>query len=145
MFCKALLEDGKARVYTVAPEATLGEAAGMLTSHRIGALMVVGAAGNLIGIFSERDLTRAVAKHGGDAPGLWVAQFMTTVIATCTPDDDLQHVMHLMDQRHIRHVPVVEDDRPIGMVSIRDVIGRLLEETASERDMIRDYVSSASC
>lgn len=145
MFCKALLADGKARVYTVAPEATLGEAAARMTSRRIGALMVLAPSGQLAGIFSERDLTRALAKHGAAAAGMTVAQFMTRTIATCAPEDDLQHVMQLMNRRHIRHVPVIEDGRPVGMVSIRDVIYRLLEETASERDTIRDYVASATC
>lgn len=145
MFCKALLDDRKDRVFSIASGASLAQAADLLTHHQIGALLVVSESGSLIGIFTERDLTRAVARHAQDAPNLTIDQFMTRDIATCSPNDDLQRVMRLMDQRRIRHVPVVQDGRPVGMVSIRDVIDRLLDETATERDSLRDYVSGTAC
>jgi len=144
MFCKTLLDDRK-RVFTVASGATLAQAADLMTHHKIGALMVLSESGGLNGIFTERDLTRAVAGHAQEAPAFPVERFMTRDVVTCAPDDDLQYVMRLMDQRRIRHVPVVQDGLPVGMVSIRDVVDRLLEETATERDTLRDYVSGSVC
>ncbi len=145
MYCKTILGQRGGRIFTIAPGATLAEAARLMSEHRIGALLVLQGDGHLIGILSERDLTRALSRHREAAATLRVSDFMTADVATCSLDDHLDDVMELMNRRHVRHLPVVEDGRPVGMVSIRDVVERLLEETATERDMIREYVAAAAC
>lgn len=145
MYCKSILGERGRRVYSVGRGATIADAAAVMSERRIGAVMVLDAAGRLVGILSERDVSHAVARHRDQAPAMTVAQFMSTDIAVCTPEANLSDVMQLMKERHVRHVPVVADGRPVAMISVRDVIQKLLEETAEERDQIREYVAMAAC
>lgn len=143
MYCKSILGRRGGQIFVIDAAASIADAAQSLTQKGIGALMVVDKAGALIGILSERDVARAVAQHGSEAVAMPVANFMARDLAVCGLDDRVNDLMAQMNQRRIRHLPVVADGRPIGMVSIRDVVEALLEETAEERDKIRDYVATA--
>lgn len=116
-----------------------------MSERRIGAVLVMDGDGTLAGILSERDITRAMARHRGGAAELPVQRFMTVEVCTCGPDENLDDVMSRMNERHVRHLPVVVDGRPVGMISVRDVIEALLLATAEERDQIREYVAAAAC
>ena len=107
---------------TVRDETTVREAIRILLARDIGALMVVGADGKLVGIFSERDLLTKVAGTHPDYHQLPVCQFMTPKPETVGPGDALAFALHRMDVGGYRHMPVVQDGLPVGMVSVRDML-----------------------
>jgi CBS domain-containing protein len=107
---------------TVRTSATVGEAVGVMLKRDLGAVLVVDEAGRLRGIFSERDLLKKVAGLHEDYAGLPVTQFMTADPETITPADTLNFALHKMDVGGYRHLPVVEGDRPVGVISVRDML-----------------------
>ena len=107
---------------TITAHRTLREAIHLMLEHNIGALMVVDDAGKLLGIFSERDLLKKVAGLHVDYGGLPVGQFMTPKPETVVLTDTLNFVLHKMDGGGYRHVPVVEDGKPVNVISVRDML-----------------------
>jgi CBS domain-containing protein len=106
----------------------LAAAAKLLTNHRIGALVVLGVDGRLAGILSERDIVRAMAESGSTtALQLPVAQVMTRNVSTCDVNDSISSVMDRMTKGRFRHMPVLDNDRLAGMISIGDVLKRHIE------------------
>ena len=106
----------------------LTAAAKLLTRHRIGALVVLGVDGRLAGILSERDIVRAMAESGSStALQLPVAQVMTRNVSTCDMNDSISSVMDRMTKGRFRHMPVLDNDRLAGMISIGDVLKRHIE------------------
>jgi CBS domain-containing protein len=107
---------------TIRPTATIREAMETMLAHNLGSLLVVGAAGQLLGIFSERDLLSKVAGLHHPFAELPVAQFMTCDPETVTSDDTLAFALHKMDIGGYRHLPVIKDGRPSGVISVRDML-----------------------
>lgn len=140
MIVAELLKAKGTQVVTTGPEKTIATTARLLTSKKIGAVVVKDARGRIIGIISERDIVRGVAKDGEKALEMKVADLMTSDLVSCKQEDDLMEVMALMTNRRVRHLPVVEDDKLKGILSIRDVIKIRLEESQTEVDVLRDYV-----
>ena len=136
---------GKGRdVVAITSQATLCDAAKLLTEKKIGALVVKDGGGVLIGIISERDLVRAIAKDGAAAFTQQVGEHMTPKPETCTEADTVESVMEVMTRGRFRHVPVLDDQmRLCGMVSIGDVVKTRIAETVSEAAALRDYISAA--
>jgi CBS domain-containing protein len=130
-------------VKTIRPSASLEDALQRLRAERIGALVVSGNGTDLLGILSDRDVLYAIADHGTDVPGESVGSVMTAKVYTCSRDDRVSAIMALMTDRRIRHVPVVEDGRLCGMVSIGDVVKQRLDEIEGEAAALREYVTSA--
>jgi CBS domain-containing protein len=128
------------RVITIKPEATVAATSQLLAKHRIGAVLVTNAADAIIGIISERDIVRGLAQHGGAVAGLAIADLMTREVRTCTMSDTIADIMGVMTAHRFRHLPVVEDGRLIGIVSIGDVVKYRLDETKLEVESLRDYV-----
>ena len=127
------------KVITVSPSATVRDLLGLLAEHNVGALVVSGDGAAVDGIVSERDVVRRL--HGNtDLLGATVDSIMTTDVHTCTPDDQLDDLMSLMTQRRIRHVPVCEQDRLVGIVSIGDVVKHKIDALQFERDQLDSYV-----
>lgn len=110
------------RPVTVAPAATIAEAMRVMLQRNLGALLVVGADGTLLGIFSERDLLTKVAGLHDAYAELPVSQFMTPKPETVTAEDTLAFALHKMDIGGYRHLPIVKDGRPTGVVSVRDMV-----------------------
>jgi CBS domain-containing protein len=94
--------------------------ASRLQDNRIGAMVVVDGEGNLEGIASERDLVRAITQFGVKFPKLLIGEIMTRKVITCTPDDNILETMKVMNAHHIRHIPVMNGNKPLTMVSIRE-------------------------
>ena len=115
-------------------------AAVIIFTLNIGAMVVVGADG-LAGIVSERDVVRELHKRGGGLLGQPVSEIMTTVLATCTPRDTVDHLVVLMTQNRVRHVPVLDDGRLAGIVSIGDVVKTRMEELETEQQHLQDYIT----
>src|SRR2546430_2431146 len=126
-------------VVTIDPRSTLKDLATLLTSRRIGAV-VVRVDEQIAGIVSERDLVQAVARAGESALAETVEKVMVREVVTCGPDHTVDALMATMTEKRIRHVPVVDRGRMIGIVSIGDVVKRRVEEIEAEASLLRDYV-----
>lgn len=110
------------------PDTALKKAIDLLSKRNIGALPVCDESKKVVGILSERDIVRWLANHSSDIDGVKVAALMTSDVVTCSPGDDLRDVMRVMNDRSIRHMPVVESDRLTAMVSSRDILQWRLED-----------------
>lgn len=139
----AILERKGKDVVTVSPDAMLLAAANTLSEHNIGALVVSADGKAVDGIISERDLVRELARLGTGAVKRTVADVMTRDITTCTPDETLDDLMSTMTQRRIRHVPILEDDALVGIVSIGDVVKTRLDMLEVEKESLEQYVTGS--
>ena len=127
------------KVVTISAEQTIREALGVLAQHNIGALVVVDAGQRPIGILSERDVVRAAVKNEA-VFSLLVSQLMTRELVLGVPGDDLGAVGQTMVQRHIRHLPVVDGGKLVGMVSIGDVVKAQRDHYQGEVDTLQTIV-----
>jgi CBS domain-containing protein len=143
MTVKAILSKKGSAVVTIAPAASLADAAKLLSSHRIGAVIVTDPEARVIGVLSERDIVRALADRGAAALDVRVEQAMTRRVVTTVESDTVGEVMERMTAGKFRHIPVVEDDRLVGVVSIGDVVKYRLEEVERETNAMRDYILTA--
>jgi len=120
------------RIATVRVQETVETAAKLLKAENIGALVVKDVCrteGNtVVGMFSERDIARALLEHGPKVMQMPVSSLMSRTLITCSPQDSEQHVLSLMNQHHIRHIPVLDGFTLVGLVSVRDFIGIRLSE-----------------
>jgi CBS domain-containing protein len=128
------------RIITIRLETTVQEAAEILQQEHIGALMIM-RDGALIGIMSERDIVRAIPKYGADFLSLTVEQLMTRSVVTCGPDARVHQIMQKMTEGHFRHMPVLEDGKLIGMISIGDVVKTRLDELETEGAHMRNFIA----
>lgn len=137
-----LAEKGNA-VHRVEPETSVLSAAHDLKRFGVGALVVCGAAGKIHGILTERDVVYAVAASAGDVRGVKVADAMTRRVVTCAPDDDVADVMARMTACRTRHVPVMQGDTLVGIISIGDAVKSRLESMRLDTAILRDaYIAS---
>jgi CBS domain-containing protein len=143
MTVKTILSTKGSEVITIAPHATLAEAIAVLAKHRIGALVVLGADQRVIGILSERDIVRALAERGDNAMKEPLAQTMTRVVVSCCEADTVSDLMERMTHGRFRHIPVLEQERLVGIISIGDVVKYRLTELEFEKDAMRDYIQTA--
>lgn len=130
-------------VATARPGETLGEVVQRLTARGIGAVVVVGEDRKVLGVLSERDVVRRLAAAGPPALDLAAHAVMTREVVTCDRSTDVDELMRTMTEGRFRHVPVVEDGRLVGIVSVGDVVKARLEELAGERDQLREYVTGS--
>lgn len=146
MIVKMILK-GKSRgqgVVTVSPSASISEAATSLATNKIGALVVVGDDGAIVGMLSERDIVRGVSLQGEVCLKHLVRDLMTASVLTCHEEDTLDSLAQTMTEKRIRHLPVVGgDNKLVGMVTIGDVVKTRLEEASMEVDNLRHYVVAA--
>lgn len=131
------------RVVTTTPDRTLHEVAQVMSSHSIGAIIVCGAKGEIVGILSERDIMRSVANQGVRALDERVSSHMTKNVSTSTPDTTVIMVMQKMTAGRFRHMPIVSDGELVGIVSIGDLIKHRLSELEGEQQALKEYIASA--
>ena len=143
MTVKAILSVKGSNIITIEPTATVEAAINFLAKHKIGAVVVLGAESRVIGILSERDIVRVLAERGAAALAEPLAQAMTRKVSTCTEADTVSALMEQMTAGKFRHVPVVEQDRLVGIVSIGDVVKHRLTEMERESEALHDYIQSA--
>jgi CBS domain-containing protein len=141
MNVSAILRQKGRAVTTANPTATLLEVANRLAAKRIGAIVVVGARGEVCGIISERDIIRALAASGPECLSRPVADTMTKQVVTCQETDTLDELMAMMTARRFRHLPVVTDGALVGIVSIGDVVKHHVAEVEMEATAMRDYIA----
>jgi CBS domain-containing protein len=141
MFVSDILKTKGHAVVTVAPDTSVADAVATLAEKRIGCIVVTTDGGALAGILSERDVVRVLAEQGGDVLDEPVSALMTAKVVTCSPAESVAEVMGMMTSGRFRHVPVIEDGRLAGMVSIGDVVKLRLEETEEEVRQLSAYVA----
>jgi CBS domain-containing protein len=133
MSLKTILTTKGTEVVSIDFTTDLAAAAKLLTKHRIGALVVLGVDGRLAGVLSERDIVRTIAESGSAVLQLPVAQVMTRNVSTCDVNDSINSVIDRMTKGKFRHMPVLDNDRLAGMISIGDVLKWYIET-------IRDHI-----
>jgi CBS domain-containing protein len=143
MTVSTILADKGREVVTIEPSASLADAARLLAEKRIGAALVLGADQRIAGILSERDIVRALAAHGAAALDASISQTMTRKVETCTIRETVTNIMERMTIGKFRHMPVVEQGRVVGVVSIGDIVKHRVEEMERESAAMRDYIVSA--
>jgi|SRR5215471_16034603 len=142
MLVSHILREKGRDVLAIRPDATLFEAARILSKNRIGALVVQDDDGGLNGIISEREIVRAIAEEG--APGLatTVGERMVSDVATCEENDTIAEIMEMMTRCRFRHLPVVENGRVAGIISIGDVVKIRMAETLREAQALKEYIAT---
>jgi len=126
-------------VVTITPDAGVRELIAKLAEHNIGALIVSSDGETVAGIVSERDVVRHL-HHDGTVINNTVGAIMTEVVETCAPGSTLDELMEVMTRRRIRHVPVVDDGKLVGIISIGDVVKHKMSQLEFERDQLDSYV-----
>lgn len=139
---RILIEKGNS-VVTISPAHTLDAAIHLLAEKSIGALVVTEADGHVAGILSERDIMRVLSKLGAAALDEPVSAHMTRKVTTCGRSTTVEEVMQTMTAGRFRHVPVCEDGRLVGMISIGDVVKRRIATVEAEHQALRDYITTA--
>lgn len=142
MQVKHILREKGREVVSISVDATLSEAARLLARKRIGALVVRDCNGSLAGILSERDIVRALAEASVNALAHSVSAHMTRAFETCCESDSVEDLMEIMTHRRFRHLPVVEDEKLCGIVSIGDVVKSRVAETVREAETLREYIAA---
>jgi CBS domain-containing protein len=135
-----ILHHKGASVWTISPQATVFEAIQRLAQKNIGAQPVV-EGDRLIGIFSERDYTRKVALEGKTSHTTKVREIITTDVATISPHETVEDAMRLMTDKRIRHLPVMDEGRMIGLVSIGDMVNCIISAQSAAMDQMEAYLS----
>ncbi len=142
MLVSNLLEGKGTAVVTVTKEATVGDVVADLAHHRVGALVVSPDGSHIQGIVSERDIVKRLSVLHTELLDEPVSSIMSTEVRVCSPGDDVESIMNLMTTQRIRHVPVVESGRLVGIVSIGDVVKSRIEELEKDRNELMEYISA---
>ena len=130
-------------VFTAPPTETVGAVAAMLFARRVGALVVVEGEREVVGIVSERDIVRVVAEEGGAGLTRAIADCMTRNVVFAEPRETVDALLERMTDSRFRHLPVCEDGRLVGIVSIGDLVKSKIAETVAEAEGLRAYIHAA--
>ena len=139
-FVKEILQDKGTEVVTVAATQKVAEALKRMAEANIGAVVVTGEGGEMAGIFTERDYARKVIGKGPDPLGIPVSEYMTAVVVTVDPDRRVDDCMALMTDKRCRHLPVLEDGKLSGLISIGDLVKASLEEKECLIKQLTEYI-----
>jgi CBS domain-containing protein len=137
----AILRQKGRAVTTAGPQATLLDISNKLAAKRIGAIVIVGAGGEVSGIVSERDIIRMIGSRGPECLTRPVSESMTRQVITCHEADTLDELMRQMTEGRFRHLPVVTDGALVGIISIGDVVKHHVAEVEMEASAMRDYIT----
>jgi CBS domain-containing protein len=143
MKLSAILKFKGGSILSVTPATLISDVIALLAEKRIGAVVVIDTDGKLVGILSERDIVRVLAAKAGAIFEMTADQLMTRSPKVTTPDTTVAVAMEMMTDGRFRHLPVVEGDRLVGLVSIGDVVKARLSQQEMEVDSLRAYVSGA--
>lgn len=135
------LKQSNRSIYAVTPTSTVREALEEMAKHNIGALLVLDGS-NLAGIFSERDYARKVALKGKSSSDALINEVMTHKVITINTKHTIDQCMQIMTDNHIRHLPIVNDQRVMGLISIGDVVREMISYQKSMIEQLQSYISS---
>ncbi|MEL6962745.1 MAG: CBS domain-containing protein [Pseudomonadota bacterium] len=144
MFVRQILRSKGEAIVSIQPTARIADITALMSQKRIGAVVVLDARGQLVGIVSERDIAHGLAEHGAALLDMNASQIMTRDIVTCSPDDGIDRLMRKMTTGRFRHLPVMEKATLVGIVSIGDIVKHRLEELESEASLLQDYIAGAA-
>ncbi len=136
-----ILQKKSSQIFTIHPLQTLYEASQILADNNIGALVVENEEHTLIGILSERDIVRQMAQIGKAAGSITVGEVMTKEVLIALPDDDVSYLSNTMTNNRIRHLPVMDDGKLVGIVSIGDVVKAQLDFYEVEAHFLQQYIT----
>ena len=136
----ALLHHKSAALWSVAPEATVFEAIKLMAEKNIGSLLVM-SGDRLVGLFTERDYTRKVALHGKTSKATKVQEILSNKVISATPDHTVEECMKLMTENRVRHLPVLENGKVTGIVSIGDLVNWTISAQDAAIDQMQQYIA----
>lgn len=136
-----ILKNKGPEVFTIGEEKTLDEALKILVLNKIGVLIVLNYEGKISGIISERDIIRASYDNPADYRNLNVSEFMTKNVVIVEPEDSIDYAENIMTQNRFRHIPVINNKRLVGIISLGDIVKAQLTETRFENKYLKDYIS----
>ena len=142
MTVRSILDSKGHQIMSVEPDAKLAVAVKLLGERRIGAVLVM-AQGKMEGILSERDIVRVLGERGAAVLDEPVSNVMTRKVVSCKESDTVSGLMEMMTLGKFRHLPVVEDGKVVGLISIGDVVKRRVQEYENEQEALRDYIKTA--
>ncbi len=142
MTIRDILQSKGRDVYSISPDHTLLGCVTLLVEHGVGALLVRESTGGVVGIISERDVLRASLHHSADLNRIPVRDTMTRDVIVCVPTDDLDYARGIMTANRIRHLPVMDGEEVIGLVSIGDLVKASLEEAQYENRYLKEYITT---
>ncbi len=142
MYVRDILQEKGVAVVTVTPDVRIGDFAKRLVDHRIGAVVVTGADGVVVGMMSERDMIYGVAERGAACLDEKVETLMSTDVLSVTESTTIDDVMSMMTRRRCRHLPVLADGTLVGIVSIGDVVKYRIREAEEEANQLREYINA---
>lgn len=142
MHVSQILRDKGDLVFTAQPHETMGAAAALLHSRRVGAMVIVDQDDAVVGILSERDIVRAVAERGAGSLNEPISGCMTRNVVFATPAETVDDLLGRMTDRRMRHLPVVKDGRLVGIVSIGDLVKSKIAEAEAEAENLKAYISA---
>ncbi|MFK7866554.1 MAG: CBS domain-containing protein [Alphaproteobacteria bacterium] len=146
MTAQKILDGKSGALITIRPDACVAEASILLNKHKIGALLIVNDQGDLQGIFTERDIVRALGEKQDEKAATQcldkpVSEYMVEKVQTCTPSDTIDSIMIIMSEGRFRHVPIMSDQQKLlGMISIGDVVKYRIKTLEQETAAMRDYI-----
>jgi CBS domain-containing protein len=140
MFVNQLLKHKGGDVFTVSPDETLQSIAALLHTRRVGAFIVTDKIGRVVGVISERDIIRAIAASGASALLLPVSQFMTRDVIVARLGETIDALLERMTDRRIRHLPVMDEQKLAGIVSIGDLVKSKIAQAEHEAETLKNYI-----
>ncbi|MBC8717249.1 CBS domain-containing protein [Ochrobactrum sp. Marseille-Q0166] len=143
MTVRSILESKGRDVVVIRPDDTLSHAIAILAQYKIGAIVACDEAGHIEGILSERDVVRAMASMDAEILNRPVSEFMTAKVQVCREHHTINQVMEIMTHHRFRHMPVEENGKLAGIISIGDVVKRRIEDVEREAEDIRTYIATA--
>ena len=143
MTVRAILDTKGHQVEGIQPGAKLSAAVKLLGEKKIGAVLVLNVAGHIEGILSERDIVRVLSERGAGVLEEPVSNVMTRKVVSCRQSDTVSGIMEMMTLGKFRHLPVVEDSKVVGLISIGDIVKWRVQEYEREQEALRDYIKTA--
>lgn len=142
MTVETILKTKGRNVFTIRPEHSASEAAALMAAKRVGVAVVCDAKGRVVGVVSERDIVAGMDRYGKGIIDMPVRSIMSAPVVTCTPADAAKKVLEVMTERRIRHLPVLEGEELVGLVSIGDAVNYRLKQAQMEVGVLRDVAAA---
>ena len=143
MLVSDLIKEKGAGVITTGPATTVAEVADIIARERIGAVVVTEQDDQVVGIISERDIVNGLSKHGPNLLKLAVPVVMTRDVFTCPTTENVNQLRREMTNRRARHIPIVDEGKLVGIISIGDIVKNRLDELEDEAQQMRDYIATS--
>lgn len=139
MSVETIIKSKGSNVFSIRPEHSVSDAAALMSTKKVGVAMVCDGKGRLQGVVSERDIVAGITQYGKGVLDMPVRNIMSSPVVTCAPTDSVKSIMEIMTRRRIRHLPVVDGDDILGIVSIGDAVNYRLNEAEIEKAVLRDF------